>query len=358
MSPYRLFNQGRLLSDNIRYRNLLSGNIGILSSRIVVGTAIEPYLNAWAWDDTYGFGTKASNPSSGVAGKVYGIAQNSNTIFIARDSSPHINAYSWAGGFGSKYSNPATLPIGLIAYSVTYNSVFPSVAISQSSTPYVAAYPWSNSTGFGTRYSDPSILPTGPARYVKFNNAGNVIGVANETTTPFISFYAWSSGFGTRFSNPVSLPEAIQYDAGIGFSPSDNAVVVATGNFTSPYVAAYPWSNSTGFGTRYSAPATLPGYITSDVSFSPNGNYLAITSGQSGLSIYNWSSGFGTKIANAATHYNDANEVGFNSNGSTVGVAILRTPFIAVYPWTTGFGTKFANPQFGPGGEAETISFN
>jgi hypothetical protein len=245
---------------------------------------------------------------------------------------------------------------GFYATSITYNSASPAVAVSDYSSPYVDAYPWSNSTGFGTKYSNPSTLPTGLGAAAEFNNAGNVIGVLH-TTSPRISFYAWSSGFGTRFADPVSLPEDATTNGGIGFSPSDDAVVVANGTFTSPYVAAYPWSNSTGFGTRYSAPATLPGYLSEDVQFSPNGLYVAISSAQNGSSIYNWSSGFGTKIANATTHYTSVTQTAFNSTSSVVFMAHETPPYIAAYLWSTGFGGKFSDPAVQATGLGTAISF-
>jgi hypothetical protein len=51
---------------------------------------------------------------------------------------------------------------------------------------------------------------------------------------------------------------------GAAFSPSDDAIAVA--HFSSPFVTAYPWSTS-GFGTKYSNPATLPTGITYSVAF-------------------------------------------------------------------------------------------
>ena len=75
-----------------------------------------------------------------------------------------------------------------------------------------------------------------------------------HSTSPFITVYPWSSsGFGSKFSNPATLPTGSGQR--VAFSPSGNAVAVAHGN--SPYITAYPWSSS-GFGTKFSNPATLP----------------------------------------------------------------------------------------------------
>jgi hypothetical protein len=260
------------------------------------------------------------------------------------------------GGFSRKYSDPSPIP-GFLANSVSYNSVSPAVAVGNAASPYIDAYPWSDSTGFGTRYSNPATIPTGYAEAVKFNNAGNVLGSAHATT-PFLSFYNWSSGFGTRFSNPATLPEASSAIESIGFNPSDSAVVLPYSSFTSPYIAAYPWSNSTGFGTRYSSPATLPGYLCEDVHFSSDGLYVSVASRDTtGVVVYNWSSGFGTKVANSATHYGNAYGTSFNSTSTSIGVAIGDYPYMAVYPWSNGFGTKYANPIIMPTGQGNAISF-
>ena len=93
-------------------------------------------------------------------------------IAVASNDSPYITAYPWSGsGFGTKYSNPATLPTGTgqgVAFSSNGSDV--AVAISNAS-PYVLAYPWSGS-GFGTKYSDPATLPTSTGNGVAWGTVG------------------------------------------------------------------------------------------------------------------------------------------------------------------------------------------
>jgi hypothetical protein len=88
------------------------------------------------------------------------------------------------------------------------------------------------------------------------------IAVAHDTT-PFITAYPWSgSGFGTKFSNPGTLPTA--NGLGVAFSPSGDAIAVA--HVTTPFITAYPWSGS-GFGTKFSNPGTLPTGTGNGVAF-------------------------------------------------------------------------------------------
>ena len=74
-------------------------------------------------------------------------------------------------------------------------------------TPFITAYPWNVSTGFGTKYTNPATLPAGAGNDVAFNPAGDTIAVAHDTS-PFISAYPWNAGtgFGAKYTNPATLP--------------------------------------------------------------------------------------------------------------------------------------------------------
>jgi hypothetical protein len=100
---------------------------------------------------------------------------------------------------------------------------------------------------------------------VAFSPAGNAIAVVNDgrLTAPLVSAYSWSgSGFGTKFSNPATLPFGEGY--GVTFNKAGDAIAVAHDG--SPFVSAYPWSGS-GFGTKFANPTTLPTGIGNDVAF-------------------------------------------------------------------------------------------
>jgi hypothetical protein len=61
------------------------------------------------------------------------------------------------------------------------------------------------------------------------------------------------------------LPTAAE-GAGISFSSDGASLAIAT-NDISPYITAYPWSS--GFGTKYANAATLPTGNARGVAFSP-----------------------------------------------------------------------------------------
>jgi hypothetical protein len=79
----------------------------------------------------------------------------SSSSYTSPNSSPYIQVYAWTDnlGYGTKYSNPATLPTGSVA-DVSWNNQT-ALITAHTNSPYVTAYPWSSS-GFGTKYSDPS----------------------------------------------------------------------------------------------------------------------------------------------------------------------------------------------------------
>jgi hypothetical protein len=87
---------------------------------------------------------------------------------VAHVSSPYISAYPWSGsGFGTKYTDPATLPTGN-GLGVAFSPDGTALAVSHQSSPYVTAYPWSGATGFGTKYANPSSAITTGGNSVTF----------------------------------------------------------------------------------------------------------------------------------------------------------------------------------------------
>jgi len=230
------------------------------------------------------------------------------------------------------------------------------IAVAGSGTPFISAYPWSSS-GFGTKFTNPVTPPAGSGGDVAFTSAGDAIAVVHSTT-PYISAYPFSSvGFGTKFADPTTLPAGT--GAGVAFTSAGDAVAVA--HSSTPFISAYPWSSS-GFGTQFANPATLPASTGNGVAFNPAGTAIAVAHNTTPfISVYPWSgSGFGTKFTNPSTlPTGSGNGVAFNPTGTAIAVAHQNTPFISAYPWSgSGFGTKFSNPATLPTGIGSEPAFN
>ena len=124
-------------------------------------------------------------------------------------------------------------------------------------------YPWSSS-GFGTKYSDPTSLPIfWTYGGCVFSPDGTDLAMAHAFN-PSVTTYPWSSsGFGSKYSNP---PDGGNGNSGaVAFSPDGAAIAV--GHFSSNYISVYPWDS--GYGTKYSDPSYLPPDGVRGIAFSP-----------------------------------------------------------------------------------------
>jgi sugar lactone lactonase YvrE len=335
----------------------LANDVFTSVQQIAVAHTISPFITAYPWSGS-GFGTKYTNPATLPASTGNGVAFSPDgaNIAVAHVTTPFIAAYPWSGsGFGTKYANPATLPAGN-GNGVAFSPDGANIAVAHATPPFIAAYPWSGS-GFGTKYADPATLPTGDGRGVAFSPDGANIAVAHSTT-PFITAYPWSgSGFGTKYTDPATLPP----DTGRGVAFSPDGANIAVAHSTTPFITAYPWSGS-GFGTKYTDPATLPASTGSGVAFSPDGANIAVAHSTTPfITAYPWSgSGFGTKYTDPATlPASTGQDVAFSPDGANIAVAHTTSPFITAYPWSgSGFGTNYTNPATLPTGTGNGVAFN
>ena len=302
-------------------------------------------LDVYPWSSASGFGARLSDPASMPFGIPSGLDINKTGSLIAAtdDTSAAQNVYPLTNVIGTRFAKPAaTAPLYL---DVKFSPASTEIVGSDSSSPYLHAWAWSS--GWGTKFSNPVNLPTQYAKNIAFSPNGNFIAV-NNTTLRYPSAYGWStSGFGTRYSTgSTQLPTSTtQYS--IDFSPTSDAVAV--GFSRSPYFYVFRFSGS-GYGTRYSSAATLPGSTTSHfiwcAKFSPDNAYIALGGNASPyVHIYGWSyaSGIGTKVSNPSEfpdNYPTSIAWSANSDAVAFGWASYFT-----YQFTGGaFGTRYATP--------------
>jgi len=216
---------------------------------IVYGLRGSTTLGATSWSGS-SWGTAYSAPASAPTGSVNTtmFSPDGNYVFASSESSPYIIAWNWSSstGFGSKISDPASLPATDVR---SIDVISGQVAIANANTPFIEAYPFTSS--WGTKYSDPGQLPAS-SNDISFSSNGSV--AVATSITPYITAYPFSSGFGTKYSDPVAVSGSIQA-TGVDFAP-DNKNIVLGGLNGSPYMAMYAWS--AGFGTQYADPVTLP----------------------------------------------------------------------------------------------------
>jgi hypothetical protein len=120
---------------------------------------------------------------------------------------------------------------------------------------YTSAYAFNTSTGFGTKYSNPATIVIAEPEKCAFNPSGTAFGSARNSAMPIL-VYAWSNstGYGTKYTDPAAGNYTAAQSYVINWSPDEK--VVGLGHDGGVYVTVWPWSNSTGFGTKYSDPGT------------------------------------------------------------------------------------------------------
>ncbi len=350
---------------------MLQAAAGTGQQYIAIGHDNSPNISVYNWSSS-GFGSKFSNPATLPPIDITTISFNPNGTAIAMGTrfGQTYAAYPWSSsGFGAKYTNPNADPAGYtIAFHPSGNAIATNAAgFSTDSYRGIRAYAWSSS-GFGSQYTNPSVLQT-LSTGMDFHPSGNAVVVATATNDPISSLYAYSfstsTGFGTLASNTTAGISGV-VGGPVKFRPGGNAVGYVLG--ASPYTPVYAWS-STGFGSKFSDPSTpLPGnfgFGMTDLAWSPDGNAIAFTSQYDPwLLAYAWSNGFSTKysdpgITPISPFSNPYNAVAFSPDGTAIAAVYRFSPYITVYRWSnsTGFGTKFSDPVTLPAGEGYSVAF-
>ena len=337
------------------------------SSYIACGHSTSPYISVYPWDVTTGFGTKFSDPATLPAGNCYGVcwSPDSKVLVTYSSTSPYVRAYPFsAAGFGTAYSNPAVLPRATSenSYNPSFSKLGTAVAFPMFfNTPYVIAYSWDNSTGFGAKYADPAVALPNHGKTVDFHPNNDAIAVTHYNS-PYISAYAWSesTGFGTKYSNPAVLPGST--GQGVRFSPTGGAVVTTTVSGTT--ILAYAWDSSTGFGTKYADPSPLGAQNGGGISFSPAGDFFSYVYGSAPrVYVYLWSdaTGFGTRYQPATYPDSTSADTSVSADGlavSNVASTSGNIPWAWPFDPATGFGTAYSAPSIALTGVGRSVAFS
>ena len=270
---------------------------------IAVAHIAAPNVSVYPWSST-GFGTKYADPSTLPASSSNGVhfSPNGNNIAVAHANAPHVSAYPWSSsGFGTKYADPSTSITGTGNW-VNFGPDNSYIMVSTSSVPYINAYSWSSS-GFGARYNNPAqVLQGNAGRKFGINPVNNDI--VTTAASGSVSAYPFStlSGFGTRYALVSGLTGSGSSTLSAAFT--SDGTEVAIGGSLSPRIHVFQWQQGAGFGTKYSDPASLPPSDPNGVAFNPAGNSLAVAHANTPfITVYPWAAGagFGTRYANPTT---------------------------------------------------------
>ena len=239
---------------------------------ITARTSNPTLTKAWAWNPASGFGTKYSDgPTLSSVGDTAGVTINGDNTLLAFQSAsgaavpgPVVSVIPWSSvsGFGTKFTNPYSPAVGgSYGPSVTFNLVTNDLIVGGVATsPFIYAYAI-NPTGFGVRYSSPSTPVGGTVYSAKFSPDGSAVAVGSNAAGSPLKVYRWGAGFGSLYSSPSSTLAAQSVD----WSSTGTEIIKAEKS-ASPFTKAWAWTSS-GFGTQFSSPVTVPG-VPNSVNFS------------------------------------------------------------------------------------------
>jgi hypothetical protein len=198
------------------------------------------------------------------------------------------------------------------------------------------------SGGFGAKFAAPATDAGAKVRSVNFNPARNVL-AASQGSSPFVHAWAWSaSGFGSKFSAPGgATPGFGMID--VTWSPAGTTVLAVGPTGADNPLNAYNWSG--GFGTRYANPANFTSGVNGKVGWSPASNFVVIPgNGGQYSAAYNFSSGWGSKLADVYSFPDETYAMQFNPAGNVIFTISLSAPRVFAHSWSAGWASKFADP--------------
>lgn len=315
------------------------------SGALAVPFFASPWVAAYQFTFTGGFGTRYANPGTNWGKNSRAVAFNpsNSALAITGDSGVSLGAYSWdmVNGFGTLYSQTG-LPL---IVSADWDSTGTLITYAGDSAT-LGVVRWNN-PGFGTSVSVGAGGTSWPA---KFHPTNNSILSSNTTgSAPQYGVWAFNPStvtFGAKYANPSNFTTGQSLWG--NWHPLGTYVGFALSN--SPYQAIYAWNNSTGFGIRVANPTTLPTQASWGLEWTPTGRAVIISGGSSEkINAYAWDdiTGFGTRYTNPATlPAGSAQSMTIAKTGDLIAVSSTSSPFIQVYPWsdTTGWGVRYANP--------------
>jgi hypothetical protein len=247
--------------------NVRGMNFNPSGSALAIGRDTTPFIMAFNWSSS-GFGSQFSNPSVLPGGVPYEVKfhPNGNTLFVGTSAaSNQASAYQWSSsGFGTRFTSPTVWGTNNRINRISFNPSGSVVGTLAVNAPILGANAWSDTTGWGTRYTNPTTMPGGIDGGLSWDPDGDAI-VVSFYSSPYLRAYNWSdsTGFGTAISIPTVNP--VNSNSYASSFLSDGSAI-AIGSISTPFVRTYSWSAS-GFGTQFANPSTLPGSNVNDIYF-------------------------------------------------------------------------------------------
>jgi hypothetical protein len=231
------------------------------------------------------------------------------------------------------------------------------VATAHTASPWLRIYPWSGSVWSAA--IDPGSPPAGNGAPVAVawrpDGAFVALGRSADAGNPEVIIFPFD---GATIGAGITLAATGQRARGLAWSPDGLYLFVAWETGTTLRVSAHSFDGVT-IGSAIE-PASKPDDVVSDVKVSPDGNWIAISTADSGnkLWVYPWSAGaFGTPVKRATPQ---AIRLAWAPDMAFIGAA-YATPFlsfIAFNPQAGTFGAQVDATLTGGPTQANDVDFS
>ncbi len=206
-------------------------------------------------------------------------------------------------------------------------------------------------TDVGNRLSQPSSQPLG-AEGIAFTSENDLMAVAHRGGSPYLEIYKIQDREFTKVFEDNEVTRCVD----VSFSPDGNYLAVASEG--APFLVIYKRNGDTF--TKLPNPVTIPTGVSNGVSFSPDGIYLAVAHREAPfLTIYKRNGDLFTKLPNPTSLPTGIGaSVSFSNSGEYLAVSHSANPYISIYKRNGDTFTKLPNPTALPTNNGVKVVFS
>ena len=304
----------------------------------------------YPWDTPNLLVDPASTP--GVNGTGIRWSPNGEYLYIGNVSTspPSLKVYQKVGTTLLLLDAPASVPAANCNQGAwSPNGEF--LSAGSDSSPFLFNYQREGSTF--TLLTDPASAPTGAVQDADWSPNGELLATAH-TNSPFLSVYQRDNTTLNKIADPATLPGANGSPVaanGCRWAPNGEFLAVASGG--NPKLTLYQLTSPTTL-EKLADPASLPsgGSSSRSVSWSPDSQFLALVdqSDAERLIIYQRSGTTFTRLSAPASLVGSPQRCSFSPSGDYLAVTSSAADYLSIYQRSGTTFTLLDAPASTPGG--------
>jgi Tol biopolymer transport system component len=257
-------------------------------------------------------------------------SQDMGYLAVAMVNAPGIHIYKRSGDTFTKLANPATLPAGPSTTGLSWSRSTQYLAVFSINTPRIQLY--KRATDTFTKLADPVDIPAGWGGGCAFSPPdGTYLALSyNTVPAPYHIVYKRVGDVLTKLTTPTAIDNVCPC---VIWSNSGQYLIFGGAGATRLWV--YKRAGDTFTYLTSSVFSALPPGVVNDLAISPDDQYLVVLhqTVSPGLSIYKRSGDTFTKLPNPATSPpgGSATSASFSPDGKYLVVTSGNSPYLIVY---------------------------